>query len=76
MEQGQGERAAHVFGAASALRAFTGSVVDPVDKPESERELAALHAQLDDERFDAAWDEGHSLKLVQAVEYAFGSSLQ
>ncbi len=72
MAQGQAEKAVRVFGAATALRASIGSVMDPVDQPESASELAALRARLGEERFAAAWAEGRSLTMDQAIEYALG----
>ncbi len=70
MAQGQAEKAVQVFGAAAALRASIGSVIDPVDQPDYKRTLAALHAELGEAPFTAAWTEGSMLTLEQAVAYA------
>jgi hypothetical protein len=35
-------------------------------------ELAALRAQVGEERFAAAWAEGRALTMDQAIEYALG----
>jgi predicted ATPase len=63
-------RAARLFGVAEALRAPSGSVIDLVDQPEYERQLATVHTQLDDADFGAAWAEGQAMTLEQAVAYA------
>jgi len=70
MAQGQAEKAIRVFGAASALRASIGSVMDPVDQPEYDAKLKSLREQLGGERFAAAWKEGVALTLEQAIALA------
>ncbi len=73
LAQSQAEKAARLFGAASALRASIGSVIDPVDQSEYESNRTSLFAELGQERFAAAWDEGRTLTLEQAVTYALES---
>jgi predicted ATPase/DNA-binding CsgD family transcriptional regulator len=78
-------RAARLFGAAAARRAPIGSVMDLVDQPEYERQLAVVRAQLDAQAepalglskgsgevraFEMAWVEGQAMTLEQAIEYA------
>jgi predicted ATPase/DNA-binding CsgD family transcriptional regulator len=63
-------RAATLFGAAAALRAPSSSVIDLVDEPEYERQLAEVRANLDRATFDAAWEAGGGMTLEQAVDYA------
>ena len=70
MAQGQAEKAVRVFGAAAALRDSIGSVIDPVDQPDYQRTLAALQAELGEAAFTAAWTEGSTLTLEQAVAHA------
>ena len=65
-------RAARLFGAAEALRAPVNSVIDLVDRPEYERQVAIVRAQLDEAAFTTAWGEGQALTLEQAVTYALG----
>ena len=60
-------QAARLFGAAEALRAPIGSVMDSVDQPEYERQLAILRLQLDEAAFAAAWAEGQAKTLEQAA---------
>jgi non-specific serine/threonine protein kinase len=67
------ERAVRVFGAAAALRAPVGSVIDPADQPAYERRLAALREALGDAAFEAAWAEGGALPLEQAVAEALAA---
>ena len=62
--------AAIIFGAASALRASVGSVMDAADRPAYERTISRLRSQLGDEAFAAAWDEGRALTVEVAVDYA------
>lgn len=65
------QRAACLLGAAAALRAPGGSVVDLVDQPEYERQLTLLRTQLREPTFAATWAKGQAMTLAQAIEYAF-----
>ncbi len=64
------EKAARIFGAAESLRSSLRSKIDPVDQPEYESNLASLHAELGEEKFNAAWEDGQKMTLEQAVDYA------
>jgi tetratricopeptide (TPR) repeat protein len=64
------QQAARLFGAAEALRAPVNSKTDLVDQPEYERQLALVHAQLDETTFAKAWAEGQTMALERAIEYA------
>jgi DNA-binding CsgD family transcriptional regulator len=75
-------RAARLFGAAAALRASVGSVIDLVDRPEYDRHTALVRAELDSSSdlvqpgaFQVAWSEGQAMSLKQAVEYALSVPL-
>jgi non-specific serine/threonine protein kinase len=70
MAQGQAEKAVRLFGAAAALRASIGSVIDPADQANYEKNRNSLRAKLGRERFKAVWEEGHAMTLEQAVAYA------
>jgi predicted ATPase len=59
------ERGATLMGAADAARRETGLVV--FDKPEHEAIARAVRAQVDDEQFDAAWNEGTRKSLPEAI---------
>jgi non-specific serine/threonine protein kinase len=63
-------RAARIFGAAAALRAPLNSVIDPVDQPDYERNVADLRRLLGEEAFAAAWAAGGAMELQQAVDEA------
>jgi tetratricopeptide (TPR) repeat protein len=73
LEKGQAEKTVRLFGAAAALRASIGSVIDPADQPEYEHKRTSLNAELGEERFNTAWNEGRALTLDQAVPYALES---
>ncbi len=64
------DKAVRIFGAAASLRAAMGSIIDPVDQPEYERNLASLRADLGEGTFDAVWAEGQVMTMEQAIEYA------
>jgi len=68
--QGQPARAALLFGAAEALRDAIGAPVPPADRADYERSVAAVRAQLDAAAFGAAWAEGRSTPLEQAITVA------
>jgi predicted ATPase/class 3 adenylate cyclase/Tfp pilus assembly protein PilF len=70
MAQGHAEKAVRLFGAAAALRASIGSVIDPADQAKYERNRNSLRAKLGRERFKAVWEDGFALTLEQAVAYA------
>jgi tetratricopeptide (TPR) repeat protein len=65
-------RAARLFGAAEAMREPIRSVIDLVDRPEYERQVAILRTQLEEVYFAAAWREGRAMSLEQTVTYALG----
>ncbi len=70
MAQGQAEKAVRLFGAAAALRSSIGSVIDPADQARYKKNLNSLRAKSGKQRFKAAWDEGHTMTMEQAVAYA------
>jgi hypothetical protein len=47
-----------------------GAFHQPTDKPEIDRAIAEVRAQLDDATFQAAWNEGREMTLEQAVDDA------
>ena len=64
------QRAARLFGAAEGLRKPIGSIIDLVDQPDYERQIALVRTQLDEAAFAAAWAKGQVMTLEQAIEYA------
>jgi hypothetical protein len=70
----QPERAARLFGAAEALHEAIGKPLPPFLRADYDRDVAAVHAQLDDATFDAAWAAGQALSLEQAIAEALAGS--
>jgi hypothetical protein len=71
--RGQAERAATLFGAVEALVETTGTSFEVTDRVEYERNVATTCVQLDEEIFAAAWAEGRTMTIEQAITYALGS---
>jgi len=67
---GQPERAAHLFGAAAALRESSGLPVDPACRATHQRDVAAARAALGKDAFAAGWAAGAALPLPAAVAEA------
>jgi predicted ATPase/DNA-binding CsgD family transcriptional regulator len=67
--RGRPERAARLLGAAWGVAESLG-VRYLAHHVHAERVLAATQSQLDDEAFDAAWEEGQTLSIEQAVTEA------
>lgn len=61
------ERAATLFGAAAALRAPIRSVIDLVDQPEYERQLAVLRERLGAANYARARAHGEAMTPEQAI---------
>lgn len=68
--ENQPERAARLLGWADALRATTGDSRPAVEQMAVEGDLAAIHAQLDGATFAAAYADGQSMTMEQAIAYA------
>ncbi len=73
--EGQPARGACLFGASGALLQTTGAIPDPVDVAEHKRLTLAIHSQLDDATFDAAWAEGQAMTMEQAIVYALNDDI-
>ncbi len=69
---GQPERAAWLLGSIESAREVIriGSTVSYADRLEYDRYEFAVRAQLDETSFTAAWVEGRTMTLEQAVAYA------
>jgi non-specific serine/threonine protein kinase len=67
---GQLPRAARLLGASEASYEHMGAFNYPSDRPELERIIAAVRAQLDPATFEAAWAEGRKMTLEQMVALA------
>jgi predicted ATPase/DNA-binding SARP family transcriptional activator len=68
--EGRPERAAHLFGAAEALRESQGAAVKSDYRPRYEQEIAAQRAALGEAAFARAWAVGRALGLQEAVALA------
>ena len=68
--QEQLSRAARLLGAAEALRENTRLPMTPYERPEYEQHLTAVREQMGEAAFAAAWAEGRTLTMEQAMEYA------
>jgi predicted ATPase/DNA-binding CsgD family transcriptional regulator len=66
--------AAQLLGAAAALRAPVGSVIDQADQPEYERDLETLRSALGKEAFSNLWLEGEGIPLSEVVDGAWAES--
>jgi hypothetical protein len=62
--------AAHLWGAAEALRERVGAPHAPADRVRYDRELAAARLQCDASAWAAAWAAGRALPLEQAITIA------
>jgi predicted ATPase len=74
--QGQTNRAACLFGAVEALREAIHTPLSAFDRPEYERKVATVRAQLDDAAFAAASTAGRGMTLEQAIAYALAGSTE
>jgi predicted ATPase len=63
----QAALAARLFGAAEALREAIGAPLPPGDRVRCDRDVAVTRAALGEEAFAAAWAEGRSMSLDQAI---------
>jgi predicted ATPase/DNA-binding SARP family transcriptional activator len=61
------ERAARLFGVATALRERARIPLEARDQPGHDRQLAAVRAILDAASFTAAWEEGRAMPLDEVI---------
>ena len=66
----RGESAARLWGAAEALREEIGSPLQPSDRPDYDRSVAAARTHLDGAAWEAAWKQGRAMSLEEAMDYA------
>jgi DNA-binding CsgD family transcriptional regulator len=76
--RGEAARAARLWGAAEALREIIGVPLPlwehvPTDH---ERHLAVVRSQLEETAWEAAWSEGRTMTLEEAIEYALSEEEQ
>ena len=70
--QGQYKQAVCLWGAAAAIRQQFGTPLSPSDQPEYERAVAWVRQQLTEADWKTAWEQGGTLNLDRAVNYALG----
>jgi len=68
MSQDQPARALNLFAAAEALREISNSVRTPAEQKEFEKAKTTLQSRVED--FDNLWEQGRSMTMEQAVEFA------
>lgn len=71
---GHGERAARLWGAASALREASGAPIEPRDRVLYERQVEQTRSALGDSGFEHAWNEGAKLSASEATRLALEDS--
>ena len=69
-DEGDLERAVRLLGASEALREARGFALFPFLQPEHDRVLSAARRGVDPDAFSAAWNEGRTLSIDQAVAFA------
>lgn len=70
--RGEAARAARLFGAAQALREAMNIDYAPLTERHYARHREAARARIGDSAWSAAWEEGHTLSLDQAIDKALG----
>jgi predicted ATPase len=67
------ERAAQLLGAAEAIRLAIGTPLPPIERPVHDRQIATIHAQLDERTMALAWASGQVMSVDEAIAYALRS---
>jgi non-specific serine/threonine protein kinase len=67
---GSAAQAAHLLGAAEALRQAIGSPLSGVERRELDQDVIATRERLGEGNFEDAWAEGRAMPLEQALELA------
>ncbi len=63
-------RAARLFGGVGVLRAAVGDPLSPAERARYDRNVAAVHAALGEDRFTMRWREGQAMTLEETITYA------
>jgi predicted ATPase/class 3 adenylate cyclase len=72
--EGQAEKGARLLGAVEGLLQSLGVVLYREDRLPYEQSIQQARAQLGDEAFEHAWQEGRAMTMEQAIEYALGEN--
>jgi hypothetical protein len=67
VEQGELVWAAHLWGAAEALREAIGTPIPPVYRTDYQKGAVAARSQLGEEDFATAWTQGRGMSPEQAM---------
>jgi non-specific serine/threonine protein kinase len=67
---GQNERTAKLFGAAEALRQSINSSMTPMERPEYDQAVAQLREQMGEATFKSTWEQGRTLTMETAIQFA------
>ena len=67
-------KAARLLGIAERLRDAVGAPVPPLERPFYDHIVATTRRSLDTATFAAAWAEGQSMPLEEAIAYALGNT--
>lgn len=70
LAHGDPVRAVKLMGSVAAMWSTVGELPRPLDWTRNERRIAALRDQLDETAWNAAWSEGQTMALEDAIAYA------
>ena len=70
LQYANAERAAHLLGAAEALRKAIGAPLIQAEQDELDQDVVAARNQLGQKVFDTVLSEGRAMTMEQTVEYA------
>ena len=73
-ERGRPADVARLFAAAEALRDLMGKPLTPAQLVPHDHDVATVQRRLDPESFAAAWSEGRTMTLEQAIAFAIGDA--
>jgi hypothetical protein len=74
--QGRAERAARLFGAAEVLREAINSPLPPPDRVLYDRYVTPARAGRAQEAFAAAWAQGQTMMLEEAIAFALEEKIE
>ena len=63
-----------LWGAAATLREVMSSLLPPAERDKQEREITAARERLGENAFAAAWAQGRTMTMEQAIEYALSEA--
>jgi tetratricopeptide (TPR) repeat protein len=70
LAQGQNERATKLFSAADNSREISRSIRTPVEQDEFEKAKSKLKSVMGEDEFNKSWNDGRSITMEQAIEFA------